>query len=204
MPRLLKRLALLLLTLVIMASALVYTLYFRRTPLSAATPHARVVPAISTIPGLAACWVETGKTFSNFSFGSTAGSVLVKHPAGDLLIDTGNSSHFAEEVRRLPILGAAETQIACGRTESKSSAAGPATTHRRRSRQGAVGDSFARASRPRGRADGLAADAGAADARRAAICERSKSAGQRFHDRGAHSKISVRVRADFEIRSDAL
>jgi glyoxylase-like metal-dependent hydrolase (beta-lactamase superfamily II) len=102
MPRLLKRLALLLLTLVVMASALVYTLYFRRTRLSAATPHARVVPAISTIPGFAACWVETGKTFSNFSFGSTAGSVLVKHPAGDLLIDTGNSSHFAEEVDVYP------------------------------------------------------------------------------------------------------
>ena len=102
MPRLLKRLALLLLTLVIMAGALVYTLYFRRTRLSAAAPHARVVPAISAIPGLAACWVETGKTFSNFSFGSTAGSVLVRHPAGDLLIDTGNSSHFAEEVDVYP------------------------------------------------------------------------------------------------------
>jgi glyoxylase-like metal-dependent hydrolase (beta-lactamase superfamily II) len=61
-----------------------------------------VVPAISTIPGIVACWVETGKTFSRFSFGSTAGSVLVRHPAGDLLIDTGNSSHFDDEIRGFP------------------------------------------------------------------------------------------------------
>src|SRR5712664_1769867 len=43
-----------------------------------------------------------GKTFSSFSFGSTAGSVLVRHPAGDVLIDTGNSSHFDDEIRGFP------------------------------------------------------------------------------------------------------
>jgi len=101
-PRLFKRLALILLALVFVATAALYALYFRRTPLPAAAPHARVVPAISTIPGIAACWIETGKTFSRFSFGSTAGSVLVRHPAGDLLIDTGNSSHFDDEIRGLP------------------------------------------------------------------------------------------------------
>ena len=83
MPRWLKRLALLLVTFVIAGAAALYALYFRRTLLPAASPHARVVPTISTIPGIAVCWVETGKTFSNFSFGSTAGSVLVRHPAGD-------------------------------------------------------------------------------------------------------------------------
>jgi glyoxylase-like metal-dependent hydrolase (beta-lactamase superfamily II) len=51
---------------------------------------------------LAACWIETGKTLSDFSFGSTAGSVLVRHPAGDLLIDTGNSSQFDDEIRSFP------------------------------------------------------------------------------------------------------
>jgi glyoxylase-like metal-dependent hydrolase (beta-lactamase superfamily II) len=99
MPRLLKRLALIVLTLISVAAAAAYLLYFRRTPLPAAAPHARVAPAISAIPGIAACWVETGKTFSSFSFGSTAGSVLVRHRAGDLLIDTGNSSHFDDEIR---------------------------------------------------------------------------------------------------------
>jgi glyoxylase-like metal-dependent hydrolase (beta-lactamase superfamily II) len=93
---------LILLTFGLVAAAALYVLYFRRTPLPAAAPHARVVPAISTIPGIAACWVETGKTFSSFSFGSTAGSVLVRHPAGDLLIDAGNSSHFDNEIRGFP------------------------------------------------------------------------------------------------------
>ncbi len=76
-----------------------YVLYFRRTPLAPATPHTLVAPSIASVPGLSACWIETGKTFSNFSFGSSAGSILVRHPAGDLLIDTGNSSNFDEEIR---------------------------------------------------------------------------------------------------------
>src|SRR5580704_813893 len=94
----------LLLILVAVVAASLYLLYFRRTPLPAAAPHARVIPMIPTIPGVSACWVETGKTFSSFSFGSTAGSILVRHPAGDLLIDTGNSSHFSEEVSVYPLL----------------------------------------------------------------------------------------------------
>ena len=102
MFRALKRLALLLFVLAAVVAAAFYLLYFRRPPLPATTPHARVVPSISTIPGVSACWIETGKTFSNFSFGSTAGSILVKHPAGDLLIDTGNSSHFDDEIRSYP------------------------------------------------------------------------------------------------------
>ena len=83
MFRVLKGIALLLFALVAVVAATLYVLYFRRTPLPPAAPHARVVPVISAIPGLSACWVETAKTFSSFSFGSTAGSVLVKHPAGD-------------------------------------------------------------------------------------------------------------------------
>jgi N-acyl homoserine lactone hydrolase len=102
MLRALKRLALLLFALVVVVAAGFYVLYFRRALLSATPPHARVATSISTIPGVSACWIETGKTFSNFSFGSTAGSVLVKHPAGDLLIDTGNSSHFDDEIRSFP------------------------------------------------------------------------------------------------------
>ncbi len=98
----LKRLALLLFAFLAVGVVALYVLYFRRTPLPAATPHARTAPLISTIPGISACWVETAKTFSGFSFGSTAGSVLVKHPAGDLLIDTGNSSHYDQEISGFP------------------------------------------------------------------------------------------------------
>jgi glyoxylase-like metal-dependent hydrolase (beta-lactamase superfamily II) len=102
MLRLLKRLALLLFVLVAMGTAAFYVLYFRRTPLPPAPPHARTVPAIARLPGLAACWIETGKTFSRFSIGMTAGSILVKHPAGDLLIDAGNSSHFSQDISVYP------------------------------------------------------------------------------------------------------
>src|SRR2546427_12129174 len=34
--------------------------------------------------------------------GMTAGIILVRHPAGDLLIDTGNSSHFRQDVSAYP------------------------------------------------------------------------------------------------------
>ena len=104
MLRLLKRLVLLLFALVVVLAAALYVLFFRRTPLPAAAPHARTVPVISTIPGISACWVETANTFSSFSSGMTAGSVLVRHPAGDLLIDTGNSSHYDQEISGYPFM----------------------------------------------------------------------------------------------------
>jgi len=98
-----KGLLLLLVITIAALSVALYVLYFRRTPLPAVAQHARVVRAISSLPGFSACWIETGKTFSKFPFGSTAGSILVRHPAGDLLIDTGNSSHFDEEIRGYPL-----------------------------------------------------------------------------------------------------
>src|SRR6266403_4977197 len=104
MLRVLKRIALLLLALVAAAAAALYVLYFRRNPLPPEATHARAVPVISAIPGLSACWVETAKTFSSFAFASTAGSVLVKHPAGDLLIDTGSSSHYDQEISGYPFV----------------------------------------------------------------------------------------------------
>ncbi len=102
MFRVFKRIALLVFALGVVMAAALYGFYFRRTPLPAAAPHARAAPVISKIPGLSACWVETAKTFSSFSFGSTAGSVLVRHPAGDLLIDTGSSSHYDQEISGFP------------------------------------------------------------------------------------------------------
>jgi glyoxylase-like metal-dependent hydrolase (beta-lactamase superfamily II) len=102
MLRALKRITLPLLAFVAVMAVALCLLYFRRTPLPPAAPHARAVPVISAIPGLSACWVETAKTFSSFSFGATAGSVLVKHPAGDLLIDTGNSSRYDQEISGFP------------------------------------------------------------------------------------------------------
>src|SRR5215470_807804 len=102
MVRFLKRVAGLLLVLAAIVAAAFYLLYFDRVPLPPAPAHARVAPRIARLPGLAACWVETGKTFSQFSIGMTAGSILVRHPAGDLLIDAGNSSHFRQDVSIYP------------------------------------------------------------------------------------------------------
>jgi len=102
MLRALKRLALLLTAFVAILAAALYVGFFRREPLPPAAPHERAVPAISTIPGVSACWVETAKTFSSFPFGMTAGSILVRHPAGDLLIDTGSSSHYDQEISSYP------------------------------------------------------------------------------------------------------
>lgn len=102
MLRVLKRTFLLLLVFFAIGSAAFYVLYLRRTSLPPAPPHARAVPAIANLPGISACWIETGKTFSGFSVGMTAGSILVRHPAGDLLIDTGNSSHFNQDVGIYP------------------------------------------------------------------------------------------------------
>ena len=102
MFRVLKRIAALLLAVVALVAAGFYVLYGRRVPLPLLPPHARVAPVISALPGLSACWIETGKTFSSFSIAMTAGSILVKHPAGDLLIDTGNSSHFSQDVGSYP------------------------------------------------------------------------------------------------------
>lgn len=100
----LGRAAILFLILALFVGVGAYYLYFHRESLPAAPPHARVAPAVNPLKGLAACWVETGNTFSSFSFGMTGGSILVKHPAGDLLIDTGNSMHFDNEIAAYPFL----------------------------------------------------------------------------------------------------
>jgi len=102
--RVLKRVFLYLVCIVAVLAVALYVLYFRRTTLPTIPPHVRVAPEISSIPDFSACWIETGKTFEKFSFAATAGSILVRHPAGDLLIDTGNSSRFNEEISVYPFL----------------------------------------------------------------------------------------------------
>src|SRR5260370_9444964 len=94
----LRRALILLVLLALFFGVGAYFLYFHRETLPAALPHARVAPTIAPLKGLAACWVETGSTFTSYSFAMTGSSILVKHPAGDLLIDTGNSIHFDAQI----------------------------------------------------------------------------------------------------------
>ena len=98
----LRRAVILLVVLFTLNGVVAYVLYFHRDALAAAPPHARITPTVNPLKGLAACWVETGSTFTGYSFAMTAGSILVKHPNGDLLIDTGNSSHFDDEITGYP------------------------------------------------------------------------------------------------------
>jgi len=100
----LRRAAILLVLFAILVGVAAYILYFHRDTLAAAPSHARVAPNINPLKGLAACWVETGSTFTGYPFAMTAGGILVKHPNGDLLIDTGNSSHFDDEISGYPFL----------------------------------------------------------------------------------------------------
>ena len=100
----LGRAVILLVLLAVLVAVAFYILFFHRDTLAAAPPHARVAPTVTPLKGLAACWVETGSNFTSFPFAVTAGSILVKHPNGDLLIDTGDSSHFDDEVAGYPFL----------------------------------------------------------------------------------------------------
>jgi len=98
----LRRTIILLIVVLIVAGASFYVLYYSRESLPAAPSHGRVAASSAPVKGLSACWVETGNTFTSFPFAMTAGSIVVKHPAGTLLIDTGNSSHFDEEISGYP------------------------------------------------------------------------------------------------------
>jgi N-acyl homoserine lactone hydrolase len=79
-----------------------YILFYQRETLPAAQPHARVPANFVPVKGLTVCWVESGSTFTGYAFGMTAGTIVVKHPAGTLLIDTGSSTHFDKEVNDYP------------------------------------------------------------------------------------------------------
>jgi glyoxylase-like metal-dependent hydrolase (beta-lactamase superfamily II) len=100
----LRRAAILLVLFALVIGVGAYIVYFHRETLPAVPPHARVAPTVAPLKGLAACWVETGSTFTGYSFAMTGSGILVKHPAGDLLIDTGNSMHFDEEVANYPFV----------------------------------------------------------------------------------------------------
>ena len=98
----LRRALILLALLFVALFAAYYVLYYQRESLPPAPQHARVAASFTPVKVLAACWVETGSTFTSFSFAMTAGTIVVKHPAGTLLIDTGNSMHFDEEIANYP------------------------------------------------------------------------------------------------------
>jgi glyoxylase-like metal-dependent hydrolase (beta-lactamase superfamily II) len=57
-------------------------------------PEAAAEPAQPSSSPLNVCWIETAK------FGpATASALVLRHPQGDVLLDAGNSIHFAEEIQ---------------------------------------------------------------------------------------------------------
>jgi N-acyl homoserine lactone hydrolase len=100
----LRRVVVALVVVFVLLGVAFYALWYQRDTLRAAPPHARVAASFVPVPKLATCWVETGSSFTGFSLAATAGTIVVKHPAGTLLIDTGDSSHFDEEVSGYPFL----------------------------------------------------------------------------------------------------
>jgi len=78
-----------------------------RAPLSAAWPQANPPESMAmfrlttgTVPRSAAVAYRGGSFFDKRDFAMTA--VLVKHPAGDLLIDTGLGRDIAKQIRQMP------------------------------------------------------------------------------------------------------
>ncbi len=97
-----KRIGFVLLALLAALGMTAYLLVGYRPSIAPAPPHPRAAPAFSALPRFTVCWVESGAAGLHTPFAATASALLVRHPAGDVLIDTGNSSHFEEEIRGYP------------------------------------------------------------------------------------------------------
>jgi N-acyl homoserine lactone hydrolase len=93
----------------LLLSALFLPLLACTGSLPPAPPHAYVAPEPRS-PPMQICWVEYARDDVPGSYALagesarahwaiTYSGLLVRHPAGDLLIDAGHSSHFAEEIK---------------------------------------------------------------------------------------------------------
>jgi N-acyl homoserine lactone hydrolase len=87
--------------------------FLRAQPIAQAPVHGFAAASLSALPLVRACWLEYARNDVSGQI-STAGltkldrwsvtvaGLLVRHPAGDVVIDVGNSSHFREEIARYP------------------------------------------------------------------------------------------------------
>ncbi len=75
-------------------------------------PHARVAPLLDTLPPLELCWAEFGRdTAPGFVLTTgwsrtmiaqvTVSGLVIKHPSGTWMIDSGDSSQMAAEIAEL-------------------------------------------------------------------------------------------------------
>jgi len=83
------------------------------TTLPPAAPHALApAPVVADAPAIEVCWIETAATDANGELATagrtelptwhaTASALLVRHPKGDLLVDTGTTPTLREDIREL-------------------------------------------------------------------------------------------------------
>jgi N-acyl homoserine lactone hydrolase len=100
---------------VLLVVVAVTTLVVRDRPIARAEPHAFVAPPPVEAGTIAACWVELARNTASGQVATagltrtrtwdvTVSGLLVRHPRGDVMIDVGNSSTFAEEIADYPLL----------------------------------------------------------------------------------------------------
>jgi|GEM_PF-718775 len=99
--------------LMLLLLAVATTTLVRNRPIAAAPRHAFVAPQLGHLPALRVCWAEYARNetagqaatagFTRTSkWNITVSGLLIRHPAGDLVLDVGNSSHFRDEVEGYP------------------------------------------------------------------------------------------------------
>ena len=96
-----------------LATGVMLASYIRAQPIARAPAHSFAPALLSKLPPLRACWLEyaTNEVSGQVStagltkldrWSVTVAGLLVRHPAGDVVIDVGNSSHFREEIAGYP------------------------------------------------------------------------------------------------------
>jgi N-acyl homoserine lactone hydrolase len=97
----------------VLAVAGVAALLIRNRPLPPTPEHVFVKPSYDSLPKINACWVEFDRRFvpaQAMTAGIThmkvaevtASGLLIHHPAGNILVDTGSSTHLQQEIADYP------------------------------------------------------------------------------------------------------
>ena len=88
-------------------------LLIRNRPLSPAPEHVFVQPSYDHLPKISACWVEFDHRFvpsqamtagiTHMKIAEvTASGLIIRHPGGNILVDTGSSMHLQQEIADYP------------------------------------------------------------------------------------------------------
>jgi N-acyl homoserine lactone hydrolase len=97
----------------VFAVAGVAALLIRNRPLPPAPEHVLVKPSYDSLPKINACWVEFDHRFvpaqamtagiTHLKIAEvTASGLLIRHPGGNVLVDTGSSMHLQQEIADYP------------------------------------------------------------------------------------------------------